>query len=61
MKPSFIPGIQEHIDVDRVEEEVSDQTRKVADAITHQLALKDWKSGFDLMEQKRAVKILLHP
>jgi L-iditol 2-dehydrogenase len=34
---------------------------KVADAITRQLPLSDWRTGFDLMEQKQAVKILLKP
>ena len=34
---------------------------KVKDTITHRLELKDWKQGFDLMEQKQAVKILLRP
>jgi len=33
----------------------------VADAITHRLPLRDWRSGFDLMEEKQAVKILLEP
>jgi len=34
---------------------------KVADAITHHLPLSDWRTGFDLMEQKQAVKVLLEP
>lgn len=34
---------------------------KVEDTITHQLPLKAWKEGFDLMEQKQAIKILLQP
>lgn len=34
---------------------------QVADTITHRLPLADWRQGFDLMEQKQAVKILLQP
>jgi len=33
----------------------------IEDTITHRLSLKDWKKGFDLMEQKQAIKILLRP
>lgn len=33
----------------------------VGDVITHRLKLEDWKKGFDLMEQKKAIKILLNP
>jgi L-iditol 2-dehydrogenase len=33
----------------------------VTDTITHDMPLADWKAGFDLMEQKQAVKILLTP
>ena len=33
----------------------------VEDTITHQLSLQEWQKGFDLMEQKQAVKILLNP
>ena len=33
----------------------------VDDVITHRLRLDDWKKGFDLMEQKQAIKILLNP
>ena len=33
----------------------------LSDVITHQLDLAKWKEGFDLMEQKQAVKILLNP
>ena len=32
---------------------------KIEDTITHRLPLQDWKKGFDLMEQKQAIKILL--
>ncbi|MEX2233165.1 MAG: alcohol dehydrogenase catalytic domain-containing protein [Cyclobacteriaceae bacterium] len=34
---------------------------KVHDVITHQLPLSDWKTGFDLSEKKKAVKVLLFP
>lgn len=34
---------------------------KVNDVITHRLPLADWYKGFELMEQKQAVKILLKP
>lgn len=34
---------------------------KTADLITHELSLEEWRVGFDLMEQKKAVKILLKP
>ena len=34
---------------------------EVGDVITHRLRLDEWKKGFDLMEQKQAVKILLSP
>lgn len=33
----------------------------IEDTITHRMPLKDWKKGFDLMEQKQAIKILLEP
>lgn len=34
---------------------------KVSDTITHELPLADWQTGFELMEKKQAVKILLKP
>lgn len=34
---------------------------KIEDTITHRLPLQAWKKGFDLMEQKQAIKILLQP
>lgn len=34
---------------------------KVKDVITHQLPLSDWRTGFDLSEKKKAVKVLLYP
>ncbi len=33
----------------------------MGDVITHRLPLSDWKQGFDLMWDKKAVKILLNP
>jgi len=33
----------------------------VSDIITHRMNLEDWKRGFDLMEQKQAIKIILSP
>ncbi len=34
---------------------------KVGDTITHELPLEQWREGFDLMEQKQAIKIILKP
>jgi L-iditol 2-dehydrogenase len=34
---------------------------KVKDLITHRLPLSEWKKGFDLFEQKKAIKVLLYP
>lgn len=34
---------------------------KVEDIITHELPLSQWRKGFDLSEQKKAVKVLLIP
>ncbi len=33
----------------------------LSDVITHRLALKDWQKGFELMEKKEAIKVLLNP
>ena len=33
----------------------------LSDVITHRLPLHDWRKGFDLMEEKQAVKVLLSP
>lgn len=33
----------------------------VGEIITHQMPLSEWKTGFDLSEQKKAVKVLLYP
>ncbi len=37
------------------------QGLSVKDAITHEMSIADWKKGFDLMEAKQAVKVLLNP
>jgi len=34
---------------------------KVGDLITDRLPLSEWKKGFDLFEQKKAIKVLLFP
>jgi len=34
---------------------------KVSDVITHRLSLSDWRKGFELSENKIAVKVLLYP
>lgn len=34
---------------------------KVNDVITHRLSLSDWRKGFELSENKKAVKVLLYP
>lgn len=34
---------------------------KVHDVITHRMPLSDWKTGFELSEKKKAVKVLLFP
>ncbi len=34
---------------------------KIRDIITHELPLSEWRTGFDLSEQKKAVKVLLRP
>lgn len=33
----------------------------VKDLITHHLALTEWQKGFDLFEEKKAIKVLLYP
>jgi L-iditol 2-dehydrogenase len=33
----------------------------VSDVISHTLPLSDWKTGFDFVEQKKAVKVMLEP
>ena len=37
------------------------RTLDLSDVITHRFPLSDWRQGFDLMEKKQAVKILLNP
>ncbi len=37
------------------------QTLDLSDVITHRFPLSDWRKGFDLMEEKQAVKVLLSP
>ncbi|MGH2566379.1 MAG: hypothetical protein ACRDE5_17810, partial [Ginsengibacter sp.] len=34
---------------------------RIGDLITHALPLSEWEKGFDLFEQKKAVKVLLYP
>jgi L-iditol 2-dehydrogenase len=34
---------------------------QVNDVITHQFMLSDWRTGFELSEKKKAVKVLLYP
>ena len=34
---------------------------KVQDIITHRFSLEEWQTGFDLSENKQAVKVLLYP
>jgi L-iditol 2-dehydrogenase len=33
----------------------------LSDVITHRMGLEDWRKGFELMERKQAVKVLLNP
>jgi L-iditol 2-dehydrogenase len=40
---------------------ILDQGFTVEDMITHEMDIDQWKNGFDLMEAKKAVKILLNP
>ena len=37
------------------------QTLDLSDVITHRFPLAQWRQGFDLMEEKQAVKVLLNP
>jgi L-iditol 2-dehydrogenase len=37
------------------------QTLNLSDVITHRFPLSEWRQGFDLMEEKQAVKVLLSP
>lgn len=40
---------------------ILEQGLKINDVITHEMSIAEWKTGFDLMEAKKAVKILLNP
>jgi L-iditol 2-dehydrogenase len=40
---------------------ILEQGFNVKDCITHEMSIAEWKKGFDLMEAKQAVKILLNP
>ncbi len=46
---------------DRAIEIINQGTIRLEDVITHRMPLTDWKKGFELMEQKKALKILLSP
>ncbi len=37
------------------------QSLDLSDVITHRFPLSEWRQGFDLMEAKQAVKVLLNP
>lgn len=41
--------------------QILDQGLKVEDLITHKLALREWKEGFDRCEDKQAIKVMLWP
>ena len=45
----------------RTMEILGQQAIDLSDVITHQFDLSDWKKGFDLMEEKKAIKILINP
>lgn len=40
---------------------ILEQGLDISDIITHEMSIADWQIGFDLMEAKQAVKILLNP
>jgi L-iditol 2-dehydrogenase len=46
---------------DRAIEIINQGNIELEDVITHRMLLSDWKKGFDLMEQKQSLKILLFP
>jgi len=46
---------------DRAVEIINQGNINLDDVISHRMALSDWKKGFDLMEQKNSLKILLIP
>jgi L-iditol 2-dehydrogenase len=41
--------------------QILEQGLHIQDLITHEMPISDWEQGFNLMESKKAVKILLHP
>ena len=45
----------------RTMEILGQQAIDLSDIITHRFDLSDWKKGFDLMEEKKAIKILINP
>lgn len=40
---------------------ILEQGLELSDIITHEMSIADWETGFKLMEEKQAVKILLNP
>jgi len=46
---------------DRTVEIMNQGNIDLDDIITHRMPLSDWKKGFDLMEQKKSLKVLLYP
>ncbi len=46
---------------DRAVEIIDQGTVNLEDVISHRMPLSDWQKGFDLMEQKKSLKILLYP
>ncbi len=46
---------------DRAIEIINQGNINFEDVISHRMPLSDWQKGFDLMEQKKSLKILLYP
>lgn len=46
---------------DRAIEIINQGNINLDDIITHRMSLKEWKKGFDLLEQKQSLKVLLYP
>lgn len=46
---------------DRAIEIINLGTINLEEVISHRMPLSDWQKGFDLMEQKKSLKILLYP
>jgi L-iditol 2-dehydrogenase len=46
---------------DRAIEIINQGNINFEDIISHRMPLSDWQKGFDLMEQKKSLKILLYP